>query len=137
MLLKEGRNGGRPAHCVGMVRAPETVEVANFLIDRMGRGTLTAELLQPDELVAGIIAQVRSARPLLTCFSAPVEGLGNPPDVSAKHQEAFMGRVCSANRWRLYLPAKLSSGGSPLSSFSVGVGAQVWGCTGFMCMHVW
>ena len=59
VLLKEGReNGGRPAHCVGMVRAPETVEVANFLIDRMGRGTLTAELLQPDELVAGIIAQV-------------------------------------------------------------------------------
>ena len=35
------------------------MEVANFLIDKMGRGALTAELLQPDELVAGIIAQVR------------------------------------------------------------------------------
>lgn len=59
VLLREGRAHGRPAHCVGMVRAPETVEVANFLIDKMGRGALTAELLQPDELVAGIIAQVR------------------------------------------------------------------------------
>lgn len=58
VLLGAGREGGRPCHCAGMVRAPETVEVANFLIDRMGRGALTAELLQPDELVAGIIAQV-------------------------------------------------------------------------------
>ncbi len=58
VLLQEGRGEGRPAHCVGMVRAPETVEVANFLIDKMGRNALTAELLQPDELVAGIIAQV-------------------------------------------------------------------------------
>lgn len=43
---------------VGLVRQPETVEVANWLIDKMGRGVLTAELLQPDELVSGIIAQV-------------------------------------------------------------------------------
>ena len=40
------------------VRQPETVEVANFLLDRMGRGAVSAELLQPDELVAAIIAQV-------------------------------------------------------------------------------
>ncbi len=45
---------------VGLVRQPETVEVANWLIDKMGRGVLTAELLQPDELVSGIIAQVRA-----------------------------------------------------------------------------
>jgi hypothetical protein len=38
------------------VRQPETVEVANFLLDRMGRGAVSAELLQPDE-VAAIIAQ--------------------------------------------------------------------------------
>ncbi len=43
------------------VRQPETVEVANFLLDRMGRGAVSAELLQPDELVAAIIAQA-SAR---------------------------------------------------------------------------
>lgn len=42
-----------------MVRQPETVEVANFLIDKMGHGVVTAELLQPDELVSGIIAQVK------------------------------------------------------------------------------
>ena len=57
VLLKGGRDRGSPAHVVGMVRQAETVEVANFLIDRMGHGVLTAELLQPDELVSGIIAQ--------------------------------------------------------------------------------
>jgi hypothetical protein len=41
----------------GQVRQPETVEVANFLLDRMGCGAVSAELLQPDELVAAIIAQ--------------------------------------------------------------------------------
>ncbi|EIE27753.1 hypothetical protein COCSUDRAFT_55736 [Coccomyxa subellipsoidea C-169] len=77
VLLQEGRGEGRPAHCVGMVRAPETVEVANFLIDKMGRNALTAELLQPDELVAGIIAQV-AAEPemaaLLSGFIYSSEG---------------------------------------------------------------
>ncbi len=58
VLLKAGRDKDSPAHVVGMVRQPETVEVANFLIDKMGHGVLTAELLQPDELVSGIIAQV-------------------------------------------------------------------------------
>ena len=57
VLLKGGRDSSNPAHVVGMVRQAETVEVANFLIDRMGHGVLTAELLQPDELVSGIIAQ--------------------------------------------------------------------------------
>lgn len=57
VLLKGGRDRSSPAHVVGMVRQAETVEVANFLIDRMGHGVLTAELLQPDELVSGIIAQ--------------------------------------------------------------------------------
>ena len=56
--MKAGRSGDSPAHVVGLVRQPETVEVANWLIDKMGRGVLTAELLQPDELVSGIIAQV-------------------------------------------------------------------------------
>ena len=53
-----GRDASNPTHVVGTVRQPETVEVANFLLDRMGRGAVSAELLQPDELVAAIIAQV-------------------------------------------------------------------------------
>ena len=72
MLLKGGRDRGSPAHMVGMVRQAETVEVANFLIDKMGHGVLTAELLQPDELVSGIIAQARShsAESALQCAEA-------------------------------------------------------------------
>lgn len=65
VLLKAGRDKDSPAHVVGMVRQPETVEVANFLIDKMGHGVLTAELLQPDELVSGIIAQVRAPAQVL------------------------------------------------------------------------
>ncbi|CAL8463710.1 g3244 [Coccomyxa elongata] len=84
VLLKEGRDGGRPAHCVGMVRAPETVEVANFLIDRMGRGMLTAELLQPDELVAGIIAQVAAEPEMAALLSGFI--------YSSEGQEIFLRR---------------------------------------------
>ncbi|CAK0785418.1 hypothetical protein CVIRNUC_008627 [Coccomyxa viridis] len=77
VLLKGGRDSSNPAHVVGMVRQAETVEVANFLIDRMGHGVLTAELLQPDELVSGIIAQV-AAEPqmagLLSGFIYSSEG---------------------------------------------------------------
>lgn len=40
------------------MRSPETVEVANYLIDRLGKATVTAELLHPDELVSGILSQV-------------------------------------------------------------------------------
>ena len=72
MLLKAGRDKDSPAHVVGMVRQPETVEVANFLIDKMGHGVLTAELLQPDELVSGIIAQVRPS-----CLCCIVRSVGH------------------------------------------------------------
>ena len=40
------------------VRKIDTVEVANYLMDRMGKESATAELIHPDELVAGIISQV-------------------------------------------------------------------------------
>ena len=62
--MQAGRDASNPAHVVGLVRQPETVEVANWLIDKMGHGCLTAELLQPDELVSGIIAQVRTSSAL-------------------------------------------------------------------------
>lgn len=62
--------------CV-QVRQPETVEVANFLIDRLGKFLVTAELLHPDELVSGILSQV-AAQPdmaqLLAGFIYTTEG---------------------------------------------------------------
>lgn len=70
VLLKAGRDRDSPAHVVGMVRQPEALEVANFLIDKMGHGVLTAELLQPDELVSGIIAQVCCRGRLCICDHA-------------------------------------------------------------------
>lgn len=44
------------------MRKIDTVEVANYLMERMGKDSATAELIHPDELVAGIISQV-SAEP--------------------------------------------------------------------------
>lgn len=34
------------------------VQVANYLVDRLGKKCMTAELLQPDELISGMISQV-------------------------------------------------------------------------------
>ena len=34
------------------------MQVANYLVDRLGRKCMTAELLQPDELISGMISQV-------------------------------------------------------------------------------
>lgn len=37
------------------------LQVANYLVRDLAQNTMTAELLQPDELVSGLIAQVRLA----------------------------------------------------------------------------
>ena len=59
------------------MRQPETVEVANFLIERLGKAMVTAELMHPDELVSGILSQV-AAQPdmaqLLAGFIYTTEG---------------------------------------------------------------
>lgn len=59
------------------VRRPETTQVANYLLDRLGKGQVTAELLQPDELISGMMAQV-AAEPdmaqLLSGFIYSSEG---------------------------------------------------------------
>lgn len=34
------------------------MQVANYLVDRLGKKCITAELLQPDELISGMISQV-------------------------------------------------------------------------------
>ena len=120
VLLREGRAHGRPAHCVGMVRAPETVEVANFLIDKMGRGALTAELLQPDELVAGIIAQVRdvheNGRALL--WSRTLNRKCTDANAIVSHKRTPHCRLCTrlsiffAIKWNFMAPPARSPNGN-------------------------
>ncbi|KAK9815434.1 hypothetical protein WJX72_003650 [[Myrmecia] bisecta] len=77
VMVASGRDARNPVHIVGTVRRPETVEVANFLIGKLSKNTVTAELLQPDELVSGMISQV-AAEPdmgaLLAGFLYNVEG---------------------------------------------------------------
>ena len=51
------------------VREPETVKTANYLIDRLSRATVTAELLHPDELVSGMISQVAASPELADLLS--------------------------------------------------------------------
>ena len=55
-------------HCA-QVRQPETVKVANYLIERLSKATVTAELLHPDELVSGMISQVAASPELADLLS--------------------------------------------------------------------
>ena len=56
------------------------VQVANYLVDRLGKKCVTAELLQPDELISGMISQV-AAEPemalLLNHFIYSTHGKGS------------------------------------------------------------
>ena len=58
LLIESQRPPSDPVHVVGVVRCPETVKVANYMVKDLAQGTMTAELLQPDELVSGLMAQV-------------------------------------------------------------------------------
>ena len=58
LLIESQRPQSHPVHVVGVVRCPETVKVANYMVKDLSQGTMTAELLQPDELVSGLMAQV-------------------------------------------------------------------------------
>lgn len=58
ILVHDERDQQRPCHIVSTVRRPQTIEVANYLVDRLGKKCVTAELLQPDELISGMISQV-------------------------------------------------------------------------------
>ena len=60
LLIESQRPRTHPVHVVGVVRNPETVKVANYMVKDLAQGTMTAELLQPDELVSGLMAQVNS-----------------------------------------------------------------------------
>ena len=46
-----------------------TLQVANYLIDRLSKGTVTAELVQPDELISGMISQVAAEPEMGTLLS--------------------------------------------------------------------
>ena len=59
-----GRKNPTPLHVLGTLRRPETVQVANHVLSQLSAGHMTAELLQPDELAAGVLTQV-SADPRL------------------------------------------------------------------------
>ena len=43
--------------------------MANFLMERLGKGGATAELIHPDELVSGIISQVAAEPDMAVLFS--------------------------------------------------------------------
>lgn len=88
LLIESQRPRSHPVHVVGVVRNPQTVKVANYMVKDLSQGTMTAELLQPDELVSGLMAQVHPHLHLLThsqlcvlqpdCYKLPMSrGLRN------------------------------------------------------------
>ncbi|DBB14997.1 hypothetical protein WJX82_007629 [Trebouxia sp. C0006] len=77
LLIESQRPRSHPVHVVGVVRCPQTVKVANYMVKDLSQGTMTAELLQPDELVSGLMAQVTSEpvlAPLLSELIHSTEG---------------------------------------------------------------
>ncbi|KAL3158654.1 hypothetical protein ABBQ32_011397 [Trebouxia sp. C0010 RCD-2024] len=77
LLIESERPRSSPVHVLGVVRCPQTVKVANYMVRDLAQGTMTAELLQPDELVSGLMAQVTSEptlAPLLSELIHSTEG---------------------------------------------------------------
>lgn len=68
LLIESQRPRSRPVHVVGVVRCQQTVKVANYMVRDLAQGTMTAELLQPDELVSGLMAQVRPSHQSYMCL---------------------------------------------------------------------
>ena len=46
------------AMCGTATKSPHWLQVANYMVRDLSKGCMTCELLQPDELVSGLIAQV-------------------------------------------------------------------------------
>lgn len=63
----------RPLHVVSTVRHPETLVVADHIVRDVGKGCITAELIDPDELVSGIITQVAANPDIGAVLSELVE----------------------------------------------------------------
>ncbi|KAL6780770.1 hypothetical protein ACKKBF_B11820 [Auxenochlorella protothecoides x Auxenochlorella symbiontica] len=72
-LLKRKRLLRAPLHVLGTIRRPDTVQVANHILARLCRGKMTAELLQPDEIAAGVLTQM-GAEPRLRSVLATLIG---------------------------------------------------------------
>ena len=58
LLIQAQRPQSSPVHVVGVVRCPETVKVANYMVKDLAQGTMTAGLVPPGGLVSGPMAQV-------------------------------------------------------------------------------
>ena len=59
------------------------LQVANYLVRDLAQNTMTAELLQPDELVSGLIAQVLTSCTSLAHFARMCRASANRPECGA------------------------------------------------------
>ncbi|KAK9814063.1 hypothetical protein WJX72_000188 [[Myrmecia] bisecta] len=107
ILISTKRERSRPAHVVAVVRCPQSVKVANYMVRDLAQGTMTAELLQPDELVAGLIAQVTSEPDLAPVLSTLIDAGGQ--EVRLRDPSAYslddvtpITFACVAERARLH-----------------------------------
>lgn len=68
------------------VRKVDSVEVANYLMERMGKDSATAELIHPDELVAGVISQVAAEPDMGELLAAFVYSSAGQPSVQLPYE---------------------------------------------------
>lgn len=63
----------RPPHVVACVQFPETVQTASHILTELARTRVTAELLQPGELVSGMLLQVAHEPALAAALSELID----------------------------------------------------------------
>jgi hypothetical protein len=69
---------GKPPHIVACIQFPETVATATHILTELARTRLTAELLQPGELVSGMLLQVAHEPALAAALSELIDSsVGN------------------------------------------------------------
>ena len=65
------------SHEIGMfgtaTNSQHCLQVANYMVRDLSKGCMTCELLQPDELVSGLIAQVSSEPKLAALLSQIID----------------------------------------------------------------
>lgn len=91
------------------------MQVANYLVDRLGKKCMTAELLQPDELISGMISQVAAEPemalllnhfiystagtcPVLPCMSQLLDAMGGRQRVGGVLGGWGVGGACIHGR---------------------------------------
>lgn len=91
---------GPPPHVVACLNHYESLQTANHILSdrQLGKGRITAELLQPDELVSGMLLQVAHEPALSAALSQLIDGTrGSRAEIYLRRPELY--GLSPGRRW--------------------------------------